>query len=111
MKLPALQPGAYRLRYETLDDAGNKVEAQKILARLEEQGKGGDIAPYAMALVCLGLGDKERAIDELERGFREGETNYLFVIKVDPLLDDLRGNPRFEALVQKVLSPKAQSKQ
>jgi hypothetical protein len=27
-------------------------------------------------------------------------------IKVDPMLDDLRGNPRFEALVQKVFAPK-----
>lgn len=85
---------------------GQREETQKILARLEEEGKGRDPAPYAMALVCLGLGDKERAIDELERGFGEGETNYLFVVKVDPLLDDLRGNPRFEALVQKVISPK-----
>jgi hypothetical protein len=31
----------------------------------------------------------------------------LFVIKVDPLLDDLRGDPRFEALVQKILAPKS----
>ena len=61
------------------------------------------IAPYALALVLAPL-DKQRAIEELERGYREGATNYLFVLKVDPLLDDLRGNPRFEALVQKVFS-------
>jgi len=62
-----------------------------------------------MALVYLGLGDKERAIDELDRGYRDGETNYLFVIKVDPLLDDLRGDPRFDSLVQKIVAPKTQS--
>jgi TolB-like protein/Tfp pilus assembly protein PilF len=84
---------------------GQKEEAQKVLARLKEGGKTRD-TPYAMALVYLALGEKDRAIDELERGYREGETNYLFVIKVDPLLDDLRGDPRFEALVQKVVSPK-----
>jgi len=86
---------------------GQNEEARKILARLNEQRNTRRVAPYAMALIYLGLGDKERAIDELDRGYRDGETNYLFVIKVDPLLDDLRGDRRFEALVQKVLAPKS----
>jgi TolB-like protein/Tfp pilus assembly protein PilF len=81
---------------------GQKDEAQKILARLNEQGKTRYVAPYAIALVYLGLGDKERALDELERAFQRGDTNYLFVIKVDPQLDELRGQPRFDALVQKI---------
>ena len=91
--------------------SGKKEEAQKILARLTEEEKSRYAAPYAMALIDLGLGNKERAIDELERGYAEGETNYLFVIKVDPLLDELRGNARFDALVQKVLAPKADARQ
>ena len=85
---------------------GQNEEARKILPRLNEQRNARRVAPYAMALVYLGLGDKERAIDELDRGYRDGETNYLFVIKVDPLLDDLRGDPRFEALVQKISGEK-----
>jgi TolB-like protein/Tfp pilus assembly protein PilF len=89
--------------------SGQKEEALKILARLND-AKSRYAAPYAMALINLGLGEKERAIDELERAYAEGETNYLFVIKVDPLLDELRGNPRFEALVQKVLAPKTEGK-
>jgi tetratricopeptide (TPR) repeat protein len=90
---------------------GQKDEAQKVLARLNEQAKSRYVAPYAIAVVHLGLGDKERALDELERAFQRGDTNYLFVVKVDPMLDDLRGNPRFEALVQKVVAPKVDSKQ
>jgi len=86
--------------------SGQKEDARKILTRLNEQRNARRVAPYAMALVYLGLGDKEHAIDELDRGYRDGETNYLFVIKVDPLLDDLRGNPRFEALVQKIVAGK-----
>jgi TolB-like protein/Tfp pilus assembly protein PilF len=85
---------------------GQKDEAQKVLARLNEQAKSRYVAPYAVALVYLGLGQKDRALDELERAYQRGETNYLFRIKVDPMLDDLRGEPRFEALVQKVLSKK-----
>ena len=90
---------------------GQNEEARKILARLTEQGNARRVAPYAMALVYLSLGDKERAIDELDRGYRDGETNYLFVIKVDPLLDDLRGAPRFEALVQKITGGNSQDRQ
>jgi len=57
-------------------------------------------------LMYLALGDKERAIDEMERASRERAGDDVFLIKVDPMLDDLRGNPRFEALVQKVFAPK-----
>jgi TolB-like protein/Tfp pilus assembly protein PilF len=82
---------------------GQRDEAQKALARLNELAKSRYVAPYALAVVYLALGEKERAIDELQRAYQRGETNYLFVIKVDPLLDDLRGQPRFEALVQKIV--------
>ncbi len=81
---------------------GQKEEARKVLARLNEEAKSRYVAPYALALVQIVLGDKDRAIEELEHAYEEGETNYLFVIKVDPLLDELRGQPRFDALVQKI---------
>jgi len=82
---------------------GQKDEAQKVLARLNEQTKSRYVAPYALVLVYLGLGEKERALDELERAYQHGETNYLFEIKIDPLLQDLRSNPRFAALAQKIV--------
>ena len=82
--------------------AGNKAESQKVLARLNEEAKSHHVAPYAWALLYLGMGDKNRALDELETAYQRGDTNYLFVLKVDPLFDDLRGQPRFEALVQKI---------
>jgi adenylate cyclase len=85
---------------------GQKEEAQKVLARLTDEAKSRYVAPYAWALLYLGLGEKERALAELERAYQTGDTNYLFIIKVDPLLDDLRGQPRFEALVQKVVGSK-----
>ncbi len=89
---------------------GQPGEAQKVVASLNEQAKSKYVAPYALALVDTALGDKERAIEELEHAYQQGDTNYLFVIKVDPLLDDLRGDPRFEALVQKVVGPKTEPK-
>ena len=58
---------------------------------------------YGLALVYLGLGDKQSAIEALERAYRNGEGNDIYLIRVDPLLDDLRGQPRFEALAEKIL--------
>jgi len=89
--------------------AGQRDEAQKILAHLREEAKSRYVSGYAMALMFMGLGDKEQAIDALERAYREGAGNDLFTIRVDPMLDDLRGDPRFEALAEKVI-PAAQFK-
>src|SRR5205807_10302259 len=87
--------------------SGQKDEAQKVLARLKEEAKSRYVSPYAWALLYTGFGDKKRAIDELDRAYETGDTNYLFVMKVDPLLGDLRSDPRFNALVQKVIAPKS----
>jgi TolB-like protein/Tfp pilus assembly protein PilF len=86
--------------------AGQRDEAQKILARLTQEAKSRYVSGYSFALVLTGLGDKEGAIVALERAYRNGEGNDIYVIKVDPLLDDLRGQPRFEALVQKITGGK-----
>ncbi len=86
--------------------AGQREEAQKILARLSEEAKSRYVHAYSFALMYLALGDKERAIDEMERAYRERAGGDVSWIRVDPLLDDLRGNPRFEALVQKVFAPR-----
>ena len=84
--------------------AGQREEAQKILARLSDTAKSRYIHPYSFALLYLALGDKEQAIRELERTYRERAGAFMF--KADPMLDDLRGNPRLEALVQKVFTQK-----
>jgi len=96
-------PFALALLGQAYARAGQRDEAQKILARLTEEAKSRYVSAYSVALMFIGLGDKEHAMDALERAFREGAGNDLIGIKVDPILDDLRGEPRFEALVQKIL--------
>jgi hypothetical protein len=80
-------------------------EARKVLARLSEQAKSRYVSPYALAVVLTALSDKAHALDELERGYDEGGF-YISLITVDPLFDSLHGDPRFEALVQKIVSGK-----
>ena len=91
--------------------AGRQDEAQNILARLRQEAKTRYVSAYDFAVLLLALGEKDRAMDELERAYREGSGNDIFTIKIDPILDDLRGEPRFEALVQKIFPPAANVKQ
>jgi len=77
-------------------------QARKVLTLLTDETKSRYVPAYALAVIYLALGDKERAIDQLELAYRRGAETYMFLIKVDPLLDDLRGNTRFDALVQKI---------
>ena len=86
--------------------AGEQEDAQGILARLSEEAKSRYVPAYGFALMFLALGDKDRAIDEMERAYRERGGDDVTFIKVDPMLDDLRGDRRFEALVQKVVGAK-----
>ncbi len=81
---------------------GQTDEARKLLAHLNEMAKSAEVPEYALALAYTSLGEKERAIEALEHGFAEGNKSYLFLLPGDPFLDDLRGDPRFEALVQKI---------
>src|SRR6266705_641033 len=81
---------------------GQTDEARKLLARLNEMAKSTQVPEYAFALAYTSLGEKDRAIEALEHGFAGGNKSYLFLLPGDPLLDDLRGDPRFEALVKKI---------
>ncbi|PYI45253.1 MAG: hypothetical protein DMF11_12890 [Verrucomicrobia bacterium] len=87
--------------------SGNKLEAEKILDQLKELSKQRYVAAYSFALVYLGLGDKEEALRWLEQSYQDRAGSDIGYIRVDPLLDPLRGDPRFEALAKKIV-PAAQ---
>ena len=87
--------------------SGNKMEAEKILDQLKELSKQRYVAAYSFALVYLGLGDKEEALRWLEQSYQDRAGSDIGYIRVDPLLDPLRGDPRFEALAKKIV-PAAQ---
>ena len=99
-------PFALALLGQAYARSGQRDEATKILARLNEQAKSRYVAAYGIAVLYLGLGDKKRAMDELERAYRENDGNDIYNIRVDPLLDDLRGDPRFEALAERIVPAK-----
>jgi hypothetical protein len=83
---------------------GKQNEARQILARLTEDAKARYVPAYAFAVIHLALGEKDQALDWLETAARDHDNLYSNFFNVDPYLDPLRGNPRFEALVSKILS-------
>ncbi len=86
---------------------GRKDEAQKILQQLRQIRGQHYIPAYSLALVYLGLGDRNQALNWLEQGYREHDGFNIGPIRVDPLLKSLHGDPRFEALAEKIV-PAAQ---
>jgi TolB-like protein/Tfp pilus assembly protein PilF/class 3 adenylate cyclase len=86
--------------------SGEKEAAVQMLAELEELSRHRYVRSYWRALLYLSLGKRDEAIRWLEKGVADHEGLEIAWIKVDPLLDSLRGDPRFEALVQKVVGPK-----
>ncbi|HAF04209.1 MAG TPA: hypothetical protein DCG89_10495 [Spartobacteria bacterium] len=85
--------------------SGNKTDALKILDQLKELSAQRYVSAYSFALVYIGLGDKGEALRWLEQSYQDHAGNDIGCIKVEPLLDPLRGDPRFEALVEKIFGP------
>ncbi len=84
--------------------SGNKAEAERLLGNLILESKRQYVSPYYFAVVYVGLREPEEAMDWLEKAFAD-RSNGLVFLKVDPNLDDLRSNPRFVALQQKLHFP------
>src|SRR5881398_3072748 len=89
--------------------AGDKNAALRMLSNFDELSRHREVVGYCRALLYLSLNNKDEAMRWLEQGFKERDGSNISWIKVDPLLDPLHGDPRFEALVQKVVAPKPQS--
>jgi TolB-like protein/Tfp pilus assembly protein PilF len=85
---------------------GQRDEALKILAQLSHIAAHRYVPSYSFALLHMALGDKDKAIEWLERSYHEGAGLDVIFLKVDPMLDPLQKEPRFQALVTKVFAEK-----
>jgi tetratricopeptide (TPR) repeat protein len=84
--------------------AGRKSETKKIIGELKERSRHHYVFPSVFAYAYLGLGDKDQALTYLEQAYEEQDPA-LFFLKVDPFLDSLRSEPRFQALMRRVNFP------
>jgi serine/threonine protein kinase/Tfp pilus assembly protein PilF len=86
--------------------SGDKDAAIQMLAEQEELSQHRHVRACCRTVLYLSLGNRAEAIRQLERGIADHDVLTVSLIKVDPTLDPLRGDPRFQALVQKVVGAK-----
>jgi len=87
---------------------GGYSQALKELALLFEQryksGEAGYTRPWSIGTMYTRSGNKEKALDYLEKAFEEHDANMPY-ISIDPIFDFMRDDPRFIALIEKMNYP------
>ncbi len=81
--------------------SGQKDKARAELKKLEVANRTQQVDPEAMMLANLGTGNNQAALDWLEKAYAQ-HSNIMTTIKVEPAFDPLRGDPRFQELLQRV---------
>jgi TolB-like protein/tetratricopeptide (TPR) repeat protein len=81
--------------------AGQAGAAHKTIAQLGRDVEKDGVGRYEIALVYTGLGDKQEAFKWLEEAYNAHDVGLVY-LKVDPCLDPLRSDPRFDDLLRRV---------
>ena len=81
--------------------SGNRPEAEKILADLIKQEGHGYVSPYYFIDLYACLGDKDRAFKWIDKSYEE-RAGFLAYTKVEDIFDNLRDDPRYSALMQRL---------
>ncbi|HET6929605.1 MAG TPA: protein kinase [Candidatus Acidoferrum sp.] len=89
---------------QTLAVAGRKQEAIQLLSELTQLAAQKYVAPCFFAGIHLGLGESGRAIECLEKSFEE-HSHWLIYLHIDPSMDALRPDPRFQDLLRRIGLP------
>lgn len=82
--------------------SGKRGEALAVLDKLKATKE--HVSPAELAILHVGLGDKEAALESLERAYQAHDLQMQF-LKVDPHYDDLRSEARFQDLMRRVGLP------
>jgi TolB-like protein len=79
---------------------GDRARALGTIEELKKKAVRGYVPPFNLAIVHLGLGELDRAMDLLEQASAD-DSQWMMYLKVDRIFDPLRSNPRFIALMKK----------
>jgi serine/threonine protein kinase/tetratricopeptide (TPR) repeat protein len=80
---------------------GRKDEARAVLQELNERARTRYVSPVAQTGLCVALGETDAAFEWLERAYHD-RRGWLAYLKIEPILDDLRPDPRYQRLVERM---------
>ena len=80
--------------------SGKRAAAQKVIEELKGESKRRYVSPYWITVVYAGLGDTDGALEWLEKLYEE-RSGFLIFLKVEPIFDSLRSDPRFTDLLRR----------
>ncbi len=89
--------------------AGRRAEALEVLRAMEAHATRSYVSAMEFAIVHVGLGQHDVALDWLERAVEE-HARWIEIILVFPVMDPLRGHPRFEKILQAMNLPVGESR-
>jgi TolB-like protein/Flp pilus assembly protein TadD len=81
--------------------AGNTVEARKALKMLSQMQQSRSVPDIYLAAIHVGLGEKDQAFQLLDNAYK-ARVDRLVYLKVEPMADPLRSDPRFAQLLAKI---------
>jgi TolB-like protein/tetratricopeptide (TPR) repeat protein len=84
--------------------SGQKPQALQVLAKLTERAKRQYVSAYDIATIHFGLGDKQKALEWLEKAYQE-RSPFLVLINSDPRFDGLRSDPHYQNLLRRIGLP------
>jgi serine/threonine protein kinase/Flp pilus assembly protein TadD len=84
--------------------SGKTARAQSVIAELKQQSSQRYVAPVEIAIIYVGLGEKEQAFDWLEKAYRD-HSPWLIWLNADPRFDRLHSDPRFADLLRRIGLP------
>jgi tetratricopeptide (TPR) repeat protein len=85
--------------------SGNRAEAQKMLDHLKELSAHTWVAPYNVAVIYAGLGERDQAFAWLDRAYKDRSYYLAVYLTTDARMDSLRSDPRFGELQRRVGLP------
>ncbi len=99
------RPGRFAWLVYAYAVSGQRDKAQMMLAELQKLAKQREIPPINFAIIYTGLGDKDQALTWLETVYEERGGRDLGEVRVGPMFDSLRSDPRFANLMQRIGLP------